>query len=107
MIIVNLEPAANGVVKRVINQNAGGGKETVASVNVFELNKNDNYRGVVSFLFELCEDLSIETGNKFNKSVLNMSTEWGSHYEPSKKEIESRINELEAELELLKTWEKK
>ena len=106
MIVVNLEPAANGVVKRVINQNAGGGKETVANVNVFEFKTNDRFQSVKSFLFELCEDLGVETGNKFDKSVMNMVTEWGSHYEPTAKEIKSRISELEAELELLKTWTK-
>ena len=107
MIVVNLEPAANGVVKRVINQNAGGGKETVASVNVFELNKNDNFQSVKSFLYELCEDLGVDTGNKFDKGVMKMITEWGSHYEPTAKEVKLKISELEAELELLKTWTNK
>ena len=107
MIIVNLEPASNGVVKRVINQNAGGGSETVANVNVFELNQNDGFKSAKSFLYELCEDLGIETGNKFDKSVLTMVTEWGSHYEPNAKEVSNRISELQAEIELLKTWKKK
>ena len=106
MIIVNLEPATNGVVKRVINQNAGGGRETVASVNVFELNKDEDFRNTKMFLFELCEDLGIKTGNKFEKKNIHLVTTWGSHYEPTEKEVKEKITELEAELELLKTWKK-
>tara|TARA_R100000655_G_scaffold30940_1_gene62147 strand:- start:122 stop:445 length:324 start_codon:yes stop_codon:yes gene_type:complete len=106
MIIVNLEPATNGVVKRVINQNAGGGRETVASVNVFELNHDGTFLGTKQFLFELCEDLGIKTGNKFEKNNLKMTTEWGSHYEPTEEEVKTKIEELEIELQLLKKWKK-
>ena len=106
MIIVNLEPATNGVVKRVINQNAGGGRETVASVNVFELNHDETFLSTKQFLFELCEDLGIKTGNKFEKNNLRMITEWGSHYEPSEEEVKAKIEELETELQLLKKWKK-
>ena len=104
MINIILEPAANGVIKRVVNQNAGGGRETTASVNVYELNNKKTFTNTVQFLFEICEDLGVQTGNKFNKNNLTMKTEWGSHYEPNKEEIDKKIAELEAELELLKQW---
>jgi hypothetical protein len=104
MINIILEPAANGVIKRVVNQNAGGGRETTASVNVYELNNKKSFTNTVQFLFEICEDLGVQTGNKFNKNNLTMKTEWGSHYEPNKEEVDKKISELEAELELLKQW---
>jgi hypothetical protein len=104
MINIILEPAANGVIKRVVNQNAGGGRETTASVNVYELNNKKTFTNTVQFLFEICEDLGVQTGNKFNKNNLTMKTEWGSHYEPNKEEVDKKIAELEAELELLKQW---
>ena len=104
MINIILEPAANGVIKRVVNQNAGGGRETTASVNVYELNNKKTFTNTVQFLFEICEDLGVQTGNKFNKNNLTMKTEWGSHYEPNKEEVDKKISELEAELELLKQW---
>jgi hypothetical protein len=106
MINIVLEPATNGVIKRVVNQNAGGGRETTASVNVYELNNQPSFNNTVQFLFEICEDLGIQTGNKFNKENLCMRPEWGSHYEPSQKEVDKKISELEAELELLKQWKK-
>ena len=106
MINIILEPATNGVIKRVVNQNAGGGRETAATINVYELNNRGSFGNTIQFLFEICEDLAIQTGNKFNKDNLTMKTQWGSHYEPTQKEIDKKINELEAELELLKQWKK-
>jgi len=106
MINIILEPATNGVVKRVVNQNAGGGRETAASVNVYELNNTASFKNTVQFLFEICEDLAIPTGNKFDKANLTMRSEWGSHYEPTQKDVHKKISELEAELELLKQWKK-
>ena len=106
MINIVLEPAANGVIKRVVNQNAGGGRDTTASVNVYELNTSDSFKNTVQFLFEICEDLAVQTGNKFHKNNLTMKSQWGSHYEPTQKEVDKKIGELEAELELLKQWKK-
>ena len=106
MINVILEPAANGVIKRVVNQNAGGSRDTTATINVYELNNKPSFNNIIQFLFEICEDLAVQTGNKFDKENLTMRSEWGSHYEPSQKEINKKISELEAELELLKQWKK-
>jgi hypothetical protein len=58
----------------------------------------------MKFFYELCEDLGINLGNKFNKKVVKIDTTWGTHYEPSAKEIDSKIKELEAEIQLLKEW---
>jgi hypothetical protein len=106
MINVILEPAANGVIKRVVNQNAGGGRETTATINVYEINNKESFTNTIQFLFEICEDLAVQTGNKFGKENLTMRSEWGSHYEPTQKEIDKKIGELEAELELLRQWKK-
>ncbi len=106
MIKIILEPAANGVIKRVINQNAGGSRDTLDNVNVYELKYQDTFSNTVQFLFEICEDLNVDTGNKFDNRTLKMKTEWGSHYEPQAKEVKEKIAELEAELQLLKQWKK-
>ena len=58
------------------------------------------------FFYELCDDLSLHRGNKFEKEVIKTTTEWGSHYEPNQKEIESKIKELQAEIDLLTEWKK-
>jgi hypothetical protein len=35
-----------------------------------------------------------------------MNVEWGSHYEPTAKDVENKIKELQAEIDLLKEWKK-
>ena len=56
------------------------------------------------FFYELADDLSLECGNKFEKQVLTIGTEWGTHYEPNQKEVESKIKELQADIDLLSEW---
>jgi hypothetical protein len=106
MIKIVLEPARNGVIKRTVDDNHGGGNERWTTTDVYESNEDtpDDYRYVMRFFYELCEDLGLSLGNKFDKKVIRINTEWGTHYEPSPKEIESKIKELEAEIQLLKEW---
>jgi hypothetical protein len=106
MIKIVLEPARNGVIKRVIDDNHGGGREQWTSTDVFESNdeQRNKYEYIMRFFFELCDDIGLECGNKFEKEVLRLKTEWGTHYEPNKKEIESKIKELQAEIDLLTEW---
>ena len=106
MVKIVLEPARNGVIKKVIDDNHGGGREQWTSIDVFEQDEDspNKYTYIMRFFWDLCEDLGLEVGNKFDKDTLKISTEWGSHYEPKKKEIESKIRELQAEIDLLKEW---
>jgi|TARA_R110000822_G_scaffold177907_5_gene317896 hypothetical protein len=106
MIKIVLEPARNGVIKRVINDNHGGGKEQWTSIDVFESNDDhrNKYEYIMRFFYELCDDLGLHRGNKFEKEVIKTTTEWGTHYEPNQKEIESKIKELQAEIDLLTEW---
>jgi hypothetical protein len=108
MVKIVLEPAGNGVIKRVIDDNHGGGREQWTSTEVYEDSKQDDDRHqyIMRFFFDLCEDLGMNLGNKFSKDVITIRTEWGSHFEPSEKELESKIKELEAELQSLKECKK-
>ena len=45
-----------------------------------------------------------QLGSIVIKEVLKINTEWGTHYEPNKKEIESKIKELQAEIDILTEW---
>lgn len=105
MVKITLEPAENGVIKRIFDDNYGGSKEHVSSTSVYELD-GENIEGTIEFLSELCEDLGIYTGSKFSKRNLDMSISWGSHYEPTDTEIDKKIKELSAEIELLKACKK-
>ena len=108
MIKITLEPARNGVIKRVTDDNYGGAKQAVSTTDVYEQldDEGDQFSYIMRFFYELCEDLGLSLGNKFERETLNFSKEWGSHYEPTEAEIDSRIKELRAELDILRAWKK-
>lgn len=108
MVKIVLEPASNGVIKRIVDDNHGGGKEQWTTVEVYESSDNDKEKlqYIMRFFFDLCEDLGMNLGNKFSKDVITIRTEWGSHFEPSEKDLNSKIKELEAELQSLKECKK-
>lgn len=98
-----LTPARNGVIKKIIDNNYSGNNEKVTMIDVYESENNtDNYQFIKRFFYDLCEDLSLHIGNKFERNNLKLITEWGTHYEPSKSEIKKKIKELNAEINLLK-----
>ena len=106
MIKIILEPARNGVIKKVIDDNHGGGREHFTSTDVYEANENDKnqYSYIKRFFFDLCDDLGLEVGSKFDKTVLDINTQWGTHFEPTEKDIEFKIKRLKSELKKLEEW---
>lgn len=102
MVKIILEPAKNGIIKRVIDDNHGGAKEQWSSTDVYEATEGDTFNYVMKFFFDICEDLGVNLGNKFDSQVITIRKEWGSHYEPNENDIKLKIKELEAELQLLK-----
>lgn len=107
MVKIVLEPARNGVIKRVIDNNHGGADESWTSTDVYEEPENSDrnqHEYIMKFFFELCEDLGISLGNKFDKKTITITTEWGHKYEPTKKELDSKIKELKAQIESLEAW---
>jgi len=108
MIKIVLEPARNGVIKKVIDDNHGGGREHFTSTDVYEVNENDKnqYSYIKRFFFDLCDDLGLEVGSKFDKTVLDINTQWGTHFEPTVKDIEFKIKSLKSELKELEEWKK-
>ena len=107
MVKIVLEAARNGVIKKVIDDNYGGGKEHFTSTDVYESpdeRKPNENAYIKRFFFDLCDDLGLDLGSKFDKHVLDINTDWGSHYEPTTKDIESKIKRLKIELEKLEEW---
>jgi hypothetical protein len=105
MVKITLEPARNGVVKRIVDDNHGGSSEEWISVDVYEQLEPNKLEYVKKFFFELCEDLCLDLGNEYSKEVISIKQEWGSQYKPTKEEIQEKIKELKEELSLLKKWE--
>jgi len=106
MVKIALEPAKNGIIKRTVDDNHGGAREQWTSTDVYEESEKDKLGYVMKFFFDLCEDLGVNLGSKFDKDVITIRKEWGTHYEPGSKELESKIKELEAQLQLLKECRK-
>jgi|TARA_R100000935_G_scaffold46918_1_gene70581 hypothetical protein len=106
MIKIILESARNGVIKKVVDDNYGGGKEHFTSTDVFESSDTDRnkFNYIKRFFFDLCDDLGLEIGSKFDKDVLDINTKWGSHYEPTAKDVEFKIKRLKSELKELEEW---
>lgn len=108
MIKIILEPADNGVIKRVEDDNINGAGEAAIYSVVYELegDVDNGFEKTSMFLYDLIEDLGIEKGNKFNNKVLSISTHWGSKYQPKINEIQGKIRDLESELAVLKLMAK-
>lgn len=103
MITVSIEPADNGVIKYVIDDNVNGGGEEHMSRVVYNLEKDLDKSNLVEFIQDLILDLGIEAGNELDRHMLTVKAEWGAKYNPSVKETKERISLLEAELKKLST----
>ena len=106
MVKVLLEIASNGVIKTVLDDNINGAGDKYERKTVYDFEKDSNFKNRIQFLFELCEELDIETGNKFDKINLEMKTDWGTSYMPSESEIDNKIKELNSDLKYLKSLKK-
>jgi uncharacterized small protein (DUF1192 family) len=101
MITVSIEPADNGVIKYVIDDNINGGGEEHVSRMVYDLDDDPERVSLVNFIQDLILDLGLETGTEIDQHMLHVKTEWGKKYNPSVKETKERIKQLEAEIERL------
>jgi len=106
MIKVSLELASNGVIKTIHDDNINGAGDKYERKTVYDFEKDPTYESRIQFLYELCEELSIDTGNKFDKLNLVMNTDWGSSYMPTEKEVDTKILKLTADLKYLKSLKK-
>lgn len=105
MVNIIVEAANNGIIKKIIDDNHGGTNKQWSSLDVYE-ESDDKLDHLKRFFFDLCDDLGVSTGNKFDREVLHVKKEWGSHYKPTDTDIEIKIKELECELSRLRLLKK-
>ena len=55
----------------------------------------DTNSNKIRFIEELCVDLGLEFGNSNSKTQIQIKSDWGEHYKPTKKEAEFKIKNLE------------
>lgn len=106
MVKVILELASNGVIKTVTDDNINGAGDKLETKTVYDFDDDKNFQKRIQFLYELCEELGIDTGNKFNKHNLTMKIDWGKNYMPESEEVENKIKQLTFELKELKSLKK-
>ena len=101
MITIQIEPADNGVVKFLIDDNVNGGGEEYTSRVVYDF---DGYLGrqqQVKFLNDLSLDLDLSTGSEIDRDKLEVKLDWGKSYTPTQTEIKARVSQLQKELKRL------
>lgn len=101
MVTISIEPADNGVVKFLIDDNVNGGGEEFTSRVVYEFDNTLGRANQVKFLKDLILDLGLSTGSELDRDKIVIKTEWGKQYNPNQAEIKVRLAELEKEVRVL------
>ena len=107
MITISIEPADNGVVKFLIDDNVNGGGEEFTSRVVYEFDNTLGRANQVKFLKDLILDLGLSTGSELDRDKLVIKTEWGTQYKPNEAELKLKVTELKKELKALEAKLKK
>ena len=92
---IKIQLADNGVIKTVVDDNINGGGESYESTTVYEFDTNANK---IRFIEELCVDIGLEFGNSKSKSQIQVTDGWGEHYQPTQKEADFKIRNLEIQI---------
>ena len=107
MITISIEPADNGVLKFLIDDNVNGGGEEFTSRVVYEFDNTLGRANQIKFLKDIILDLGLATGSELDRDKLVVKTEWGSQYKPNEAEIKVKLSALEKEMNLLRAQIKK
>lgn len=102
MVRVELTSASNGVVKRVVDDNANGAGTVSQVTKVYPIEGRDASLQTIDLISDLIDDLGLDGGPQASPHVLVLDTEWGEDYVPSVREIDDRMKHLRAELKALR-----
>ena len=106
MITIKLEIASNGIIKTVSDDNYNGAGSDKEAITVYETDDDPIFSNTSKFLYEVCDDLGVNLGNKFDQTVLNFEVTWGDRYNPNLEELNHVIKSLSYELKELKSIQK-
>lgn len=106
MIKIILDVASNGVIKTIMDDNINGAGERYERKYVYNFEDDKDFSKRIQFLFELCDEAGVETGNKFERNTLVMKNEWGKSYMPTEEELDAKIKTITSELKYLKSLKK-
>lgn len=100
MISISIEPADNGLVKHVIDDNVNGAGEEHIARRVYDFEDKSRINQV-KFFNDLILDLGIDVGTDLDNNKVNINVVWGNKYQPTSDEIKNRIKQLELEIKRL------
>ena len=103
MLSIGIEPADNGVIKTLVDDNVNGGGEEFESRQVYEFDGPMKRSNQVKFLKDLIFDLGMDVGTELDPDLIMITMNWGSQYKGSDSEIKNKIQALEKEIKRLES----
>ena len=103
MLSIGIEPADNGVIKTLVDDNVNGGGEEFESRHVYEFDGPMKRSNQVKFLKDLIFDLGMDIGTELDPDLVRITMNWGSQYKGSDSEIKNKIQALEKEIKRLES----
>jgi hypothetical protein len=101
MLTIGIEPADNGVIKTLVDDNVNGGGEEFESRQVYEFEGPMKRANQIKFFKDLVFDLGLDIGTELDPDRIRIALDWGSQYEPTDSEIKKKIQTLEREIKRL------
>ena len=95
MITITIEPADNGLVKFLIDDNINGGGEEHVTRRVYEFEGSNKRKNQDRFINDLILDLGLDTGTDLDSDKLIFKLEWGNQYMPTQSELKNKVKILE------------
>lgn len=103
MLSIGIEPADNGVIKSLVDDNVNGGGEEFESRQVYEFDGPMKRSNQVKFLKDLIFDLGMDIGTELDPDLVRITMNWGLQYKGSNSEIKNKIQALEKEIKRLES----
>jgi len=103
MLSIAIEPADNGVIKTLVDDNVNGGGEEFESRHVYEFTGPMKRSNQVKFLKDIIFDLGLDIGTELDSDCLHIHIGWGIKYTGSNTEIKNKIQSLEKEIKRLES----
>ena len=97
MITVTIEPADNGIIKILYDDSVNGAGEEFVSRMVYDFDSQEARENQARFLEDLILDLGLDIGTELDEDQLQVTVDWGDKYKPNQKEIQDRLENIEAE----------
>ena len=87
MLSIAIEPADNGIIKTLVDDNVNGGGEEFESRQVYEFDGPMKRSNQVKFLKDLVFDLGMDIGTDLDPDLVRITMGWGAQYKGSENEI--------------------